>query len=400
MAVVAFRLKDGRPAVLGLRPDSTSLAVDDVFVSSYDLAGRPYAVVRDSWTFRRALDGRLLQKGEGVCRVRRVLDADEGAPVLEAARAEARLAAASFTDGGGLPAEAAADARARLLRIVAMDEAALAADARRFAAVYRPVGMLPPDQYLAVVLQATEGCSWNRCTFCGLYRDTPFRAKPEEEFARHAEAVVAYFGEALALRRSVFLGDANALSVHHARAISYLETAGRVFAHPPRGIHAFVDVFTGARKTVDEYRDYARLGLRRVYVGLESGDPDLLDWLEKPGTTEAAVALVETLRAAGIAAGVIVLLGAGGFRFGEAHVRKTAEVLSRMRLGPEDLVYFSELVPARGAEYARRAEARDLQALPTTACAAQRRRMVALTRPGDPRRPPRTATYDLREFVY
>ena len=65
-----------------------------------------------------------------------------------------------------------------------MDAAALRDDAARFLAASGPVGILPPDQYLALVVRVTEGCSWNACTFCSLYRDVPFRWKRPDELAR------------------------------------------------------------------------------------------------------------------------------------------------------------------------------------------------------------------------
>jgi hypothetical protein len=417
MAVLAFQLKDGRPAVLGIRPESTALAVDEVYVSSYDLAGRPYALVRDGWTYRRSLDGGCLQKREGAPRIRRRLEPAEAAPVAEAARGDAEAALAALGDGPQ-PTPAGEEGRRRLRRIVEMDEAALGADAARFRDIYRPVGVLPPDQYLAVVLQGTEGCAWNACTFCDLFRDVRFRTRTEAEFAAHVRDVIAYFGESLALRRSVFLGSAGALCASDARVKSYLDTIGRAFAVAPRalatwgqeqwdhnaprairGVHAFVDVWTGGRRTAAQWAEYAGRGLRRVYIGLESGALDLLEWLDKPFTPDQAVELVRTLRGAGVPAGVIVLLGAGGERFDEAHCRRTAEVLARMDLGPSDLLYFSEFVPSprMGEQWAAQA---DLRPLSAAGCAAQRHRILGALAPFEPGRGPRVANYDIREFVY
>jgi radical SAM superfamily enzyme YgiQ (UPF0313 family) len=136
-------------------------------------------------------------------------------------------------------------------------------------------------------------------------------------------------------------------------------------------------------------------------LGLETGDPGLLAWLEKPGSPQDAVDLVGALHEAGIAAGVIVLLGAGGERFAAAHAARTAEVLAAMRLGPGDIVYFSEYVDDPGLEYGRRAVGEPgLQPLPPERCADQRRAIVAGIRSAPGARPPRYATYDIREFVY
>lgn len=407
---------------MSLTPQATVLAVDDERVYSYDLSGRPFALVREGWTARRALDGRLLLKRPAVDdspRVRRWVGASEAAPFLEAARAEVARVLEVIEAATDLPAEAGAEARRRLGVIVAMDPPKLADDARRFAAACGRVGILPPDQYLSLVLRLTEGCSWNACTFCSLYQGVPFHVKTPAELQGHIERVRAYFGPSRALRRAIFLGDANALCVGHDRLLPLLETVAQAFpllppgllpsarrswleTHPDAttGLYAFVDAWTGHRKSVAEYRAYAALGLKRVYVGLESGDAGLLAWLDKPGASEDALALVADLHAAGLAAGVIVLLGAGGERFHADHVRATAAALAHMQLGPGDLVYFSEFVDDPSLEYGRRADSGDLRPLAPQRCVEQRRAILDAWRTADTRPAPRIATYDIREFVY
>jgi radical SAM superfamily enzyme YgiQ (UPF0313 family) len=308
----------------------------------------------------------------------------------------------SPTATGAPPIEARNDtleAVRRLQRIVAMDAAALRDDAARFLAASGPVGILPPDQYLSLVVRVTEGCSWNACTFCRLYRDIPFRWKSPEALRAHLAALRAYFGPSITLRRSVFLGDANALCLAEDRLIPLVETVATGLPAAP--LFSFVDAWTGRRKATSAWRACADLGLRRVYVGLETGDPSLLSWLGKPGSPGDAVDLVSSLREAGVGTGVIVLLGAGGERFADAHVAGTAEALTAMRLGPGDLVYFSEYVDEPALGYARRAgDESDLQPLPPERAAGQRRAILSAFRPADPLRPPRSATYDIREFVY
>jgi hypothetical protein len=419
--LLRFSLADGRPATLLVGQASTVLSVDETLVSSWDLAGRPYALVRESGTYRRGLDGRVLWKREATAegpRVRRRLSAEEGAPIVEAARREAEAALGTLrgregpgpegapmaderrpSERDGLSRGRTAEPADRLRQIVAMDRSALLADTARFLAASGPVGILPPDQYLALVVRVTEGCSWNACTFCSLYRDVPFRWKRPGELASHLGALRAYFGPSIALRRSVFLGDANALCLGHDRLLPLVEAVAREFPGAP--LFSFVDAWTGQRKSADEWREYAALGLKRVYVGLETGDPGLRAWLEKPGSPQDAVDLVGALHEAGVAAGVIVLLGAGGARFAEAHAARTAETLTTMRLGPEDLLYFSEYVDEPGLAYGRRAAgASDLRPLLPERNAQLRESILARVRPADPAHPPRAASYDIREFVY
>jgi hypothetical protein len=360
-------------------------------------------VSREGWTWRRALDGRLLEKGSdgpSTGRLRRVIDAVEGAPLLESARRDASAILEALGEGAPLPAALQDEARLRLGRIVGMDAPALARDAARFATTYRCVGILPPDQYLALVLEATEGCAWNACTFCDFYRGVRFWAKTPSEFEAHVAAVTAFFGDALPLRRSIFLGSANALSVSHERVLAWLASAARAFPEQVAGggVGAFTDAWGGARKSAGSYREYAALGLRRVYVGVESGDAELLRFLQKPGRAEDAVALVAALRDAGLDVAVIVMLGIGGERFFAPHVRASATLLRALELGRHDLLYFSEFVPKPGLAYRRRVATPDLEPLPALRCAEQRDAMLAGLDCGE--RGPRVATYDIREFVY
>ena len=98
--LLRFALPDRRPATLLLGDASAVLSIDDALVSSWDLAGRPYALVRETGTYRRGLDGRLLWKREATAegpRVRQRLSAIEGEPVVEAARADAALALAALS---------------------------------------------------------------------------------------------------------------------------------------------------------------------------------------------------------------------------------------------------------------------------------------------------------------
>jgi radical SAM superfamily enzyme YgiQ (UPF0313 family) len=400
--VLRFALPDGRPATLLLREDATVLSVDDALVSSWDLSGRPYALVRETGTYRRGLDGGLLRKREAGAsgpRLRERLTAAEGEPVVEAARRDAEEALRAVAGRPVAGGSEAAEALRRLRAVVALDAAALREDADRFLAASGPVGILPPDQYLSLVVRVTEGCSWNACTFCRLYRDVPFRFKGEEELRGHLAALRTYLGPSLALRRSVFLGDANALCLSDERLLPLVDTVAREL--PGRALFSFLDAWTGRRRTPSEWRELARLGLARVYVGLESGDPGLLGWLEKPGSPADAVELVGALHEAGLAAGVIVLLGAGGERFSTAHVARTADTLAAMRLRAGDLLYFSEYVDDPTLAYGRRAaSAPDLRPLPPERCADERRAILEAVRGGWATSAPRVATYDIREFVY
>ena len=134
-------------------------------------------------------------------------------------------------------------------------------DIEQYHKVYKPVGILPPDQYMAVVLQATEGCSFNTCTFCTFYRDRAFRIKPFSDFEDHILAVKSFLGDGVNLRRTIFLGDANALVIPMSRLIPMVDTILTHFeVERMGGIYAFLDGFSGEKKSVDDYKKIKKPG--------------------------------------------------------------------------------------------------------------------------------------------
>ncbi len=408
-------LVDGLPVTGSLKEASMSLAEDERFVVSWDLGGRLYSVWRFNHTWRRGLNGDVLYKwheeAEGSVpasrgyddRRRRKMSAGEAAAVVdEAASFASRALAAMRASPGSWTGREHADGWdsfvRRLEACARFDAAAAAGDAAQFASLYRPVGILPPDQYLSVVLQATEGCSFGTCSFCDLYHDG-YRVKDPGEFSHHVRAVVEYLGESATLRRrSIFLGSANALAVPLPRLVDLFEALRASFPPPVPPVRAFVDAFTGVRKGADDYRRLAHLGLGRVYIGLESGHDPLLAFVRKPGTSAEAIEAVRAMKDAGLQVGVIVMIGLGGTAFAAAHVEDSARAINAMGLGEGDLVYFSDLVEVPGTAYpviARDARLRSLDLSGRLAQLAALRSRLAFAGP-----PPQLARYDVREFVY
>jgi hypothetical protein len=392
---------DGTAYTISLTPHSAAVGVGDDVVAAWDRGGRLYSLVRDDVTWRRGLNGTIVEKRrEGGLRMHRYLTGDD--VVLESAAIAQTVSRAMATPAwawlDGIEAVTAQELRTMLSLFGRFDAAAARADAERFAGVYRPVGILPPDQYLALVLQATAGCSFNTCTFCDLYHE-PYRVKTVDDFRAHVADVRAYLGESLGLRsHGIFLGAANALAVPMPRLAPIFEVLVEDADALRLGVSAFVDGFTGAIKTARDYRALANMGLRRVYVGLESGHDPLLDFIRKPATASAAIETVRAVKDAGLGVGVIAMTGLGGDRFADAHVADTAATLTAMRLGRGDLLYFSMLVEEPRTAYPRLAVNADIRPLGADECQAQRDAILARTQFHDGRA--QTATYDVREFVY
>ncbi|MGE5198899.1 MAG: radical SAM protein [Rhodospirillaceae bacterium] len=390
--------------IVSLKPHSIAVSVDGTRVVAWDRGGRLYSVYDDGVTWRRGLSGQMIRKRrEGEERERVLLDGAAADAVVDSAAATARGTLEKMTSSAwrwttAVDQVVAQEARALLALASRFDAAAARADAGRFGLVFGRIGILPPDQYLSLVVQATEGCSFNSCTFCDLYHEG-YRVKTPEEFRQHVAGVLGYLGASASLRsRGIFLGAANALAVPMARLLPIFETLLEDLDAARRGVCAFVDGFTGARKTMAEYRLLSHLGLRRVYIGLESGHDPLLAFVRKPGSAADAVETVRAVRSAGVQAGVIVMTGLGGRRFAEGHERDTAAAINAMGLGEGDLVYFSDLVEMPSTSYPRIAADARLEGLTGAERRQQRQRIRAGLR--FDAAPPQFATYDIREFTY
>lgn len=235
----------------------------------------------------------------------------------------------------------------------------LDSDAQNFNNIYKPISILPPDQYLALVVQMTEGCNYNKCLFCNFYRDRKFIIKTEPDFQNHLRSIKQFFGEGISLRKSIFLADANALVVPTNRLIPMLDNIQQSFPELKK-IFSFIDVFTGVKKNATEFKLLFDRGLRRVYLGLESGSSDLLEFLHKPQIDSEIRELSENLKNAGISLGLIFLVGAGGKQFHTRHVQQSIELIEKLPISKGDLVYISEFYQTN-PEYQRAMEQNQYQ---------------------------------------
>jgi len=397
--VFRFTIHDDQ-VTISIKPGALSVMFGTHEVLTYDRGGRLWVLTRDGRTYKRGLNGHVIEKyhaDNGL--IRRRVGGAEAAELIDSAAARM----ASLRDALAKEAATRAAANGALEELLTIIEcasyfnaAAHVADRKAFEQVYDPVGILPPDQYMAVVAQATEGCSFNTCTFCDFYRGRRFRIKSPDEFRVHTRAVRAFLGDSILLRRSIFLGEANALAAPIRRLETFMQIAREEIGDLP--IHAFLDGFTGSKKTASEYARLRMLGLKRVSIGMESGHDPLLAFVEKPSSAADIVATVTELKQAGIAVSVIVLVGLGGDRFAAGHVADTVALLNRLPLGSGDIVYFSTLSERANAPYAAQIRAAGIRPLNDAELREQRQAIVERLNFSSPG--PQIATYDIHEFIY
>jgi hypothetical protein len=396
-----------RPVTLSVRLNCLTVSVDgpqEASVFSFDYAGRMWTALLDGISYRRGLNGSMIAKWSiaGRQRERRWLEQEEAQQVEERARSTTAELYRAIVDGTAEMREALPlEGHGVFMSAIAFDAAHSRADAERYHQVYKPVGILPPDQYMAIVLQATEGCSFNTCSFCTFYRDRPFRIRRPAEFRTHAQAVRDFLGAGLSLRRTIFLGDANALVIPMPVLVPLMDVVHEVYSVSKLGgIFAFLDGFSGERKSVGDYKTLAERGLKRVYIGMESGSDELLRFLHKPSKAGEVVHSVGAMKAGGVAVGIIILLGAGGHTYAVAHVKDTIAALNQMPLDMDDIIYFSELVADEGMDYTKAAYQAKLIPLTSQERIAQGEEIQAGLHFSDQSGTPHISRYDIREFIY
>jgi radical SAM superfamily enzyme YgiQ (UPF0313 family) len=183
----------------------------------------------------------------------------------------------------------------------------------------------PPSEAYSYILQITYGCSHNRCTFCGTYRDKPFSIRPIAEVMQDIELARDMIPET----RRVFLADGDALVLSQDRLLPILEALGASFPQLERvGIYANArDIL---RKDEGELALLCSKGLGIVYLGLESGSDAVLRNVQKGATADEMVEAVHRAKAGGIEVSVIGILGIAGPSGSEEHALATARVVSEM----------------------------------------------------------------------
>ena len=404
--------------LVGETAGSYSLVVSPQATVTFDRSGRPTGYYENGMYIARGLDGQCVEKkwiwGESrdARRHIRVLSEPERATLkhrfadlISACRASLPdmmrwNALRSSVRGRETPVELPA-LEDFLDFLAAGVQKAWTTDPATFARIWQPIGILPPDQYLSLVIQVAEGCAWNQCVFCDFYRERPARVRSLDDIRRHADEAERFLGPALAGRCSIFLGDANAFQAPPDVLIPAAEELAVRFPHlaEPQsdgvgGLYSFAEAARLSAWSRSDLQSLARTGYRRAYLGVETGSNDLRRHLMKPGTADTVAESVLKLKSAGIAVGIIVLLGAGGKENAASHLRETIALLRESNLGPGDLLYFSPLVP--GPVYSQTSARWGWTPLGDSDMAAQRRDMESLLPPRGERR----ALYDIREFIY
>jgi radical SAM superfamily enzyme YgiQ (UPF0313 family) len=182
----------------------------------------------------------------------------------------------------------------------------------------------PPSEASSFLLPVTIGCSHNKCTFCGTYPGVKFRIRHLEDIKQDIDQVAQNYSWSL---KRVFLEEGDALIAPQRILVGVLKHLNEKFPHLAR-IGTYATPQAGLVKSVDELKELNRLGLKIAYMGVESGDEELLKKINKGANYDQIVEAGRKIRQGGITLSVTVILGLGGVEGSKNHALATARILS------------------------------------------------------------------------
>lgn len=183
----------------------------------------------------------------------------------------------------------------------------------------------PPSEADSILLQVTLGCSHNRCTFCGTYRDKRFKIKNDEIILSD----IRYASGHMSYNDRLFLMDGDVLIVPQKRLIRILEQIENFLPHVKQ-VGAYANVKSIKKKTKEELEELRSHNLSMLYYGVETGDDEIREAITKGSNALTCIEMGRKLKDAGFKVWVTVLLGIGGREKSLQHARATGELLSAM----------------------------------------------------------------------
>ena len=181
----------------------------------------------------------------------------------------------------------------------------------------------PPSEAYSLILQPTVGCSWNRCAFCEMYTTKKFSIRDIAEVKQEIRSMGEYQDRV----KKVFLADGNAMTLPADYLMELLHELHNTF---PRLVRVSIYALPKdlSKKTAQELIMLREAGLKLIYVGLESGDDEVLQMVNKGETRASSIEGLKKAKEAGIKSSVMILSGLGGRTYSHQHAVNSAAVVN------------------------------------------------------------------------
>ncbi|MBC8486727.1 MAG: radical SAM protein [Bacteroidetes bacterium] len=184
----------------------------------------------------------------------------------------------------------------------------------------------PPSEAYSLIIQVSLGCSWNKCAFCEMYTSKKFKVRNEEDIFNEISSVAEFSADI----KKVFLADGNAMVLSTEKLLRILTHLNEKFPKLTR-VSAYAIAKDMENKSVEELKELYDAGLKLIYVGIESGDDELLGLINKGETYESTVKNLLKAKEAGIKSSAMILNGLGGKKYSVQHAVNSARVVNEIQ---------------------------------------------------------------------
>ena len=184
----------------------------------------------------------------------------------------------------------------------------------------------PPSEANSLILQITSGCSWNKCAFCEMYSSKSFRIKPFDKIKTEIKQIA---NSDLKFNK-IFLADGDAMVLSAEKLSEIINELNKKFTKIRR-ISTYARPSDFARKSLEELKELKSMGLDLAYVGIESGDDELLQLINKGETYKSTAEGLIKAKEAGIKLSVMILNGLGGKELSKQHAIRSARLLNEIQ---------------------------------------------------------------------
>ena len=202
----------------------------------------------------------------------------------------------------------------------------------------------PPAEAYSSIIQATLGCSWNQCAFCEMYTSKNFRIRKIEDIQadikalatpeRHSKKIFLADGNAFVLKADKLLRIINEINIHYGKI-------QRISSYAlPKDISS---------KTTAELIAIRKAGLKLLYIGIESGDNEVLKLVNKGESYNSTFDGIAKAHEAGFDTSVMVLNGLGGRQYSQQHAINSAKLINQ--ISPKFLSTLSLSMPYGQAHF-------------------------------------------------
>lgn len=181
----------------------------------------------------------------------------------------------------------------------------------------------PPSEANSIIFQVTLGCSFNKCSFCNMYRTKEYSERPWEEIKSEIDVVSKSFPQT----ERIFLADGDAINLDTEKLIRILDYIKENFPNLKR-ISCYAMPKNLLQKSPDELTLLNSKGLDMLYIGIETGNDTLLKKITKGATSKSIIDACNRAKKSGFIISCMIILGIGGKKYSMDHMKETARVVS------------------------------------------------------------------------